>query len=352
MNEQTEQTSTGFGRKIRWMAGFIIALIALITGGWFVGAHFYGRALDQAQTQLASQGVRLTCPQSQIAGFPARFEWRCQRLAIALPNGASITGGAFQTVAPVWNPLFTIAEWIGPFETLSATGFDAQIDSALLRASVRIDTSLQLERLSAVLDPFSVAVQGAPMALASGQGAEVHVRQPTTMESQPSTTAGVRDAGDLQVAGLVFGFSSPFLGGVDQIDLSLTGMIDELARVRAVSAPDALNDWIDRSGQIQPIELRLRLDDHAINLDGDVTIAPDRLVDFNGTIATNDVTALVELIGVDDRNSAAAIVAGATIFGQRITIREDSATQLPLRVERGTISIGPVDLGQLPPLPF
>ncbi|MFK7792447.1 MAG: DUF2125 domain-containing protein [Devosiaceae bacterium] len=336
-------TNSSFGRKIKWMAAFLIGLVILVSAAWFIAAHFYRQAIDQGREALTNEGVSITCEQETLGGFPARFEWRCDSLQIAFANGARLSGGHLITVAPAWNPLFTIAEWAGPFQTVTSQGLDADIASELMRASIRLNSGLQLTRLSAVLDPFQVTLQGAPQAIASGNQAELHIRQPVE-----ETT----DTGDLDVALLVLGFESLLLGGVDQIDLSLSGMVDELGNVQARSMQDAVANWVALSGQITPLETRLRLDNHAINLDGDLTIAPTGLVDFDGTIATNDVPALVELFGIDDQRAATAISAGAALFGQQTTIGEDAATQLPLRVESGELRVGPVSLGRLPPLNF
>lgn len=338
---QAPSTTRSTTNKFRWLAIAIAIVVAIVTGGWFIGAHFYNLALDEGRGALAREGVTLTCVDESLSGFPARFEWRCSSLIFTAANGAVISGGSFHTVAPVWNPLFTIAEWRGPFQTLTADGTDALIDSPLLRASIRANTSLELERFSAVLDPFAVTLQGAPQPIGSGQGAELHVRQPENGTS-----------GSLELAAILLGIESLFLGGVDSVDLSITGTADELAYVRARSLGGIVNDWINRSGRLAPMAVRVRLDDHAIDLTGNAFIATDRLIDFDGTIATNNVAALVELMGVDAGNGANAIVAGAALFGRQTTIGEDQATELPIIVERGAVRIGPVSLGLLPPLNF
>lgn len=327
--------------KFRWLAIAIAVVVAIICGGWFVAAHFYKLALHEGQNALAREGVTLICNDESLGGFPARFEWRCSSLTLIASNGAMIAGGSLHTVAPVWNPLFTVAEWQGPYRTLSADGLDAEIDSPLLRASIRANTSLELERLSAVLDPFAVTLQGAPQPIGSAQGAELHVRQ-----SEDGTP------GNLEMATILLGVESLFLGGVDAVDLSITGTAEELGFVRARTLGGIIDEWINRSGRLVPMAVHIRLDDHAINLTGDAMIATDRLIDFDGSIATNDVAALVELMGVDDQNGANAIVAGAALFGRQTTIGEDPATELQVTVERGAVRVGPVTLGQLPPLGF
>jgi hypothetical protein len=321
----------------------------LSSPGWFIGARLYAMAIEEGRAALAREGVELACADESLGGFPARFEWRCSALSVSMANGAQVSGGALHTVAPLWNPLFAIAEWTGPFASVSGNGFEAAIDSALLRASVRLDAGLELERLSAVLDPFSLTLQGAPQAIASASQAELHMRQPVASDEE-----GARQpqAGDLDVALVVFGFESLILGGVDRIDLSVSGLAERLGQVRARSLQEALRDWVMRSGRITPLASRLRLDDLAINLDGDAVLNPDGRIDFNGSIATNDVAALVDLLGVDEAGGAGPIVAGARLFGRQTRIGDEEATELPLRVDAGAVSIGPVPLGVLPPLRF
>lgn len=351
MSATAPANTSPFGRKIKFMAIFLVVLVLLVVAGWFIGAQIYRTAIDEGRAALASESVTLTCNDESLGGFPARFEWRCSSLSLSMAGGGEISGGAFNTVSPVWNPLFTIAEWTGPFRSVSADGFDADIASDLLRASIRLNTSLELERLSAVLDPFSVTLQGAPQAIASGNQAEIHVRQP--VEAAEGSAATQQSSGnDLEVALVLFGLESLFLGGVDQIDMSITALMEELASVRARSLQQGLRSWVELSGRITPFATRLRLDEHAINLDGDAVIGADGRIGFDGAIATNDVAALVDLMGIDASNNASAITAGAMLFGRQTTIGEDTATELPLRVSQGVVSIGPVPLGQLPAIRF
>jgi hypothetical protein len=333
-----------FGRRIRWLALGLVVLAGLVSAAWFGGSHLYGLALSEGRAGLARDGILVECADETQGGFPARFEVRCASLSLRLPDGTSLRGGAFVSVAPAWNPLFTIGEWTGPFESLTVDGFATRVDSPLARASLRLTTSMALSRLSLVVDPFSVTLQGAPQAIASAQGAEFHVRQP---EDQARLQAGA-----LEVAQVLLGLSSPFLTGVDQIDLSISGIAGSLANLRGNTPTTLFADWLNRSGTVSPMAVRLRLDDMAIDLDGEGRIAPDRLIDFTGTIATNDVPGLVELAGIDERNGASAIIAGASFFGQQVQIGQGDAISLPVSIARGRISIGPVPVGQLDPLPF
>lgn len=336
-------SSSSFSRKIQWMAIFVAGLVVLVVAAWFIAAHFYRQAIDTGRETLAREGVTLDCQNEALGGFPARFEWQCDALTLNFANGATLSGGAFTTVAPAWNPLFTILEWTGPFETVNGDGVDAQITSELMRASVRLDTSLQLQRLSATLDPFSVIMQRAPQAIASATQGEVHVRPPE------GAAAG---SADLEVAVLMLGVQSLLLGSTQQVDVSLTGVVEHLGAVRARAVQQGVAQWTQLGGRIAPLATRLRIDDHAVNLDGNLRLHPDGLVDFDGAIATNDVPALVSFFGVNDPSAAMALNAGAAFFGEQVTIGEEAATQLPLSIERSAINLGPVSLGRLPAITF
>ncbi|MBV6658375.1 MAG: DUF2125 domain-containing protein [Devosiaceae bacterium] len=339
----TPKATSTTRRRFLWLVTALVALAVLVTAAWFVAAQVYRAALDQGREELARQGVTLTCGNERFGGYPARFEVRCESFGLSDARGSSAVGTELTTVAPAWNPLLTIAEWSGPFALSGLGGTSALVESALLRASVRVGTDGGLRRVSAVLDPYAVQLDGAASAIASGSGAELHIRAPQTEQAAQT---------DLEAALLIFGFQSPLLGGVETIDLSLSGIAADLASARGTTPRQLFADWVERSGQLDGFAGRLRLDGHAINLDGDAQIAPDGLLDFEGTIATNDVAALVELFGVDDDRMATAITAGAGLFGTQTTIGEDSAIELPLTVTRGQLSVGPVTLGALPPLVF
>ncbi|MEM6382724.1 MAG: DUF2125 domain-containing protein [Pseudomonadota bacterium] len=338
----TNGAATGaISRKLRILVMVLIGLCVLVTAAWFAGARLYTAALDQGRSALERDAITVACTDERLVGFPARFEVRCAELSVSQANSSSLSGGALTTVAPAWNPLLTIVEWAGPFAVRTDGGVVSDIETDLLRASVRVDTAGALQRLSAVLQSFAVRMDGAPLAIAGGDGLEVHMR-PADGEAS--------DAADIEASALVFGLSSPFLIAAETVDFSIGAVLDDLALARGVDALSILTDWVSRSGRFESAALRLRLDDHAINLDGMGQIDPSGVLDFTGTIATNDVGALVELFGVTDAGTVAAISAGAGLFGRQTTIGEDAATELPLTIESGSISVGPARVGTLPPL--
>src|SRR5881394_4238679 len=90
------------GRRSRW--GLFIAPVLLLilaaawSGFWFYAASQAEVAADAWRAQEAKSGRIYDCAKRSIAGFPFRFEVRCDGVSVSL---SSQTAGQAATQAPV-----------------------------------------------------------------------------------------------------------------------------------------------------------------------------------------------------------------------------------------------------------
>ncbi|MEM6711900.1 MAG: DUF2125 domain-containing protein [Pseudomonadota bacterium] len=342
------QGSTKFGRKIRLLALLMVVLALAVTGAWFTAAHFYRGALDSAREALTAQGVEVVCENESFGGFPARFEARCASLRLSFADGSFISGGELQTVAPAWNPLFTITEWTGPFAGRTLDGTPVEVQSDLLRSSVRVNTQARLQRLSVVLDPFAVRLDGASTPILTAEQGELHMRPPVAEDGEAP-----QGQDDLEIAFVTLGATSPLLAEVDDVNFSTSGVVEGLASVQARSLREAFAVWISQTtGRIDPVNTRLQVGEHAIHLDGATSVNPEGLLSFDGALVTTDVATMLNMVGIDQDGGGAFIIAGISLIGQTTTLNGAPALSIPIQVNEGVVMAGPLEVGLIPPIRF
>jgi hypothetical protein len=169
------------GRASRFWLFAPFVLFALVVVAWSVGWFYVQdrveREMDRAVAREANSGRHWDCVDRRVAGFPFRVEVRCAALTFRSDDGMSLSLGASQATAQVYQPRHLIVEMSGPL-----TGSDGRIDVAgdwsSLRASVR-NLGLGTEQVSAVALEPRVTVDGAadiPPLEAASERVEIHAR--------------------------------------------------------------------------------------------------------------------------------------------------------------------------------
>ncbi|MEM1288552.1 MAG: DUF2125 domain-containing protein [Pseudomonadota bacterium] len=342
----TEQSSTRIGpkfsvrRRFRLLLVGLVAAAILVTAGWFAVSRLYVSSLESQLTTLREQGVTVDCADRRVGGFPARIQVRCESVTIADQNGTEVLGGGLTTVAPAWNPTLTIVEWTGPIRASGIGSEPVEFDTDLLRSSIRLDRDFSLQRLSIVSETLTVLLPSLNVTLSEVGVGEFHARRP----EQASGTSS-----DLDIALLLSAVSAPTLERFGVFDLSFGATAKRLSEARGNDPRSILFDWITRSGEFEDAQLTLTNDAQSVAIGGSGRVAGDGRLSFDGTIATSDVGALLSSFGVGNATTSSAIAAGAALFGRQTEIDGVAGIELPLVVQNGNISIGPAQLGELPP---
>ena len=124
--------------------GLVVVAARVWSGFWFYAASEVGVRADAWRAQEAKAGRVYDCANRSVAGFPFRFEVRCEGASVSLVSQTAAAKEAFTArlgeilvVAQVYDPKLLIAEFKAP-ATISDRGASPSlmVNWRLGRASV------------------------------------------------------------------------------------------------------------------------------------------------------------------------------------------------------------------------
>jgi hypothetical protein len=222
------------GRKAVYFIIFMLALIGLVSAGWYWAAQKLDRAALQYSEALQSQGKVLKCEGQRVVGYPFRLGIFCDDLIYGDPvSGTTIHTGAIRSAAQLYNPGHLVGEADSPFDLTLPGLAPLTLDWANLQASSKIGTN-GLQRVSVVSDKLDILANDAGMRslLASISHLETHIR--------PG-----KDEGSLELAlsAKDWQINDGGSGTIEPVRVQLGGVIDGLL--------GALQNGIDVAGLVR-----------------------------------------------------------------------------------------------------
>jgi hypothetical protein len=324
----TKQKSPNYGRRILWLAVFVVLLFGGYSAGWF---YLADRTVTQAKAMIAQSnrdGITVECANPTVHGFPFRLGVYCDRVAYAnAAEAVGLTAGNLRTAGQIYDPLRFIAELDGPATLATPQNGSLNLDWDKLRASVRWAQPL----------PERVSLEGGNVAATSATGA--------TLATVGTFEAHMRPNGqDLDLASsfeglaldpaLIGGRMLPPLSG--QSDLTIKDGID-LRGIR----PEELRG---RSGVIRDASLNVSRKS-GVTVSGTFSIGDDGLIDADLKVTVRDPKQLSAVLteAFPEKSREIGNVASALGF-------MGNDPTLPLVIERGEAKLAFFKLGDIPPI--
>ncbi|WP_420334741.1 DUF2125 domain-containing protein [Roseibium sp.] len=326
----------------------LMCAIGLVIAGWS-GAWFFGRSVlaDQLDTQLQAlktNGLDLSCSDLAIAGYPFRYEVYCTDLASSDRYGTKGSLGGLNAVALIYNPWHIIFEAKAPAsiaEPLGGVLGEMSWDTA--RASVKFSSSA-LGAFDAVLQKPEAAFENpVSRGLFAAEKAEIHLR------NAPETTNAVD------------GFVS-----VDALQLKslpeFSAVIDMRGHVQVAGGSELLTGanlaaLVQQQNGRLPIKLVLFetvVGDSRVDAAGDLLVNGDGTVSGNINLTIGNADGLLELIKplFPPRDNSFSIVSSVvqSLKGAESDVDGVPSITLPVAIDQGSIRIGFLTLGRIPPL--
>jgi hypothetical protein len=386
-------------RRSRWPL-FLMPILLLIAAAAWSAFWFY--AVSQAEVkadawraQEARSGRSYDCAKQSIGGFPFRLEVRCEGARVTLTSqtaGAAqpvtINLGEILAVAQVYDPKLLIAEFHAPAAISESPNAPAmQVNWTSARASV-VGLPAIPQRASVVFDDVGIdrtnnsSVQ-VPVARAKhvelhGRLAEGSTPKDPVIESVLEIQSGsVQDVHPL--------LARPFAA---DIHAKLTGLKDVVPK----PWPQRLRELQANGGHVEIVQSRIQQDDLVAVAAGTVQLNAQGRIDgeLQMTVAgiekiipalgiekmleegvpqstldrvapgvkTQDVTNLLGALDkaipglgkVVKQNANIGVAAGINALGKEATLEGKPARSFPLRFADGAVYLGPVKVGQVPPL--
>ncbi|MCF3641009.1 DUF2125 domain-containing protein [Rhizobium sp. TRM95111] len=329
-----QQIASPYGRRLKGLTIGVVAVAVLYTGAWFYGA---GKVRTLLEERFADESgpVVVACPNLDLRGFPFRIGVFCDSVRIDdSGSGTSLTLGALRSAAQVYRPGHAVVEVDGPAQLRVSPGLIVSADWDLMQASGVAGTD-GLDRGSLAHDGLHGGIAGG----LSGNRARFEARHG---EAHLRRNAKALDAA-VSFDDLLFRIGDEALPTVDaEADLTVADAAGWLAgRMPRDIASAALR------GDLRRLSLDL----------GDGVAAT-----LSGTFAFDANGLLSGSFELDMRDIAAWRSVAAKVFPQERDLVDniaDTVTALSgdgrnagvnLTVTEGTIYMGVIPLGVLPPL--
>ena len=381
---------------------FLMPVLLLIAAAawsafWFYAASEAEVKADAWRAQEAKSGRVYDCARRTIAGFPFRLEVRCDGASVSL---ISQTAGqaAAQTpltaslreilvVAQVYDPKLLIAEFTAPARISDSRGTASMlVNWSKARASV-VGLPAVPQRASIVFDEASIdRIDGSVQApLARARHTELHGRlaEGSALDHPVIETVLKIEAGSVQ--GVHPLLAQPF-------DADVRTMLSGLKDLTPKPWPERFRELQAGGGHVEIVQSRIQQGDLIAvaagtlglsaqgRLDGELqmTVAGienvipalgiEKMLDEGVPQATLDRVApgvktrdVSNLLGALDRaipglgkavkqNANIGVAAGINALGTEAVLEGRKARSFPLRFVDGTVYLGPLKVGQTPPL--
>lgn len=334
---------------MRWLLGFAAVLTALWCGYWFVGKTVIEREATAFLAAQEAEGRRAETTALSVGGFPNRFDLTAEGIDFADPaQGRSWQAPFLQVFAMTWKPWHLIAAF-PETQTIGLPGETLTVTSDGLMASARTEPSLALSLAEARVATHALTVASSA-GWTAGLGESAAALRATP--GQPASyDLGVQLTRFVPDPRIKEALAQVVLPGLPASDLP-----EEIERLH-LDARLGLSAPLDRqAGQTNPrlqsVDLRdLSLVWGALALTARGQVAPDAQGYAAGRIevsVTNwdRLPPLLVAAGLVKPEIAPTI---ASLLRALAADGGDPTTlTLPLLLEDGQMSVGPLPLGPAP----
>lgn len=374
-------------RRRPWLLAVPLALVVVLalgwTGFWYYAASRAATALDGWRQREAQAGRVHSCGQQTIGGYPFRIEVRCSEPSATFktlePPVALVAKDAL-VAAQVYDPTLLIGEFTGPL-SVGDVGKTPALTANWTLAQVSLrGTAAAPQRVSIAVDKPELArfARGAMETVASAEHLELHGRIAAGAVNDNPIIELVLRLGAAMAPELVPLAAQPTDG---EITAQLSGLKDFAPKPWAAR----LRELQAAGGHIDITKARLAQGDILAVGAGTLSLTPAGRLDGQITLTVAGLEKLMALLGADqavsqflaqkagglnveklagslDRlmpglggavrgNSGASLAAvGISMLGEQTDLEGRRAVRLPLRFADGAAFLGPIAVGQVPPL--
>lgn len=317
-----------YGRRIVWLGAFVVLVVVAYTAGWFYLAGRIESGTAATLARLGREGVELECANPAARGYPFRIGLYCDRVSFAQPTqGVAAAAGAFRSAGQIYDPMRLVAEIDGP-ATVAAPGVgDLALDWKTMRASARLSQPL----------PERVSLEGTALQVGTAAG--------TRLVAADSFEGHMRPNGaDVDLAGRFGGLTvAPALAGGRSVP-ALSGDVDMTLKDGLKRMADGVSDLRGQSGLFRSLKLTLG-QAGSLSVTGPFAVDEAGLIDADLRVSLTEPKALskgMSQVFPEARRQIDQGFAGLAFLGGK--------PSLPLKIVKGSASLGFIPLGTIPPL--
>jgi hypothetical protein len=376
------------------MPALVVVAAAAWSAFWFYAASQVGVRADAWAAQEAQSGRVYACGKRSVAGFPFRFEVRCEDASVSLVSqvaGAKVPFtarlGEIMVIAQIYQPQLLIAEFKAP-ATLSDRGQppSMKVNWTVGHSSVNglpgIPQRASIEFENPSLDRISGPVE---TPLARARHIELHGRlaDGSSKDHPVIETALLIRGGNVQEVHPVL--AAPFNADVQT---KLTGLKDLTPK----PWPERFRELQAAGGHVEIVRSRIQQGDLVSVAAGTLRLNEQGRIDGELQMTVAGIEKVIPLLGIEkmleegvpqatlDRvapgvktqdlnnlfgaldkaipglgkvvkqNANAGVTAGINALGKEAELEGKKARAFPLRFADGAVFLGPIKVGQVPPL--
>ncbi len=380
---------------------FIMPVLLLVaamawSAFWFFAASQVDVRADAWRAQEAKSGRVYDCARRSVAGFPFRLEVRCDGASVSLQSQtaeqaatqAPITAklGEILVVAQIYDPKLLIAEFTAP-ATISDHGQPSMtVNWSKARSSV-VGLPAVPERASIVFDDASIErFNGStPAPLGGAKHIELHGRlaEGSVLDHPVIETAFQVAGGSVQ--GLHPLLAQPF-------DADIRTMLSGLKDFSPKPWPQRFREIQAAGGHVEIVQSRIQQGDLIAVAAGTLSLTANGRLDGELQMTVAGIEKVIPALGIEkmleegvpqetldrvargvktqdinnlmgalDRaipglgkvikqNANVGVSAGINALGKEAVLEGKKARAFPLRFADGVVFLGPLKVGQIPPL--
>ncbi len=392
-------TSVPPRRYSRWRL-FLMPVLLLFAAAawsafWFFAASQAEVKADAWRAQEAKSGRSYDCTRQTLAGFPFRLELRCEGARVLLKSQTAggdqepiaVSLGEILAVAQVYDPKLLIAEFKSPAKVSDSPSRSSILVSWSNARSSVVGLPAVPQRASIIFDDVSIerTDSSVQLPLARAKHVELHGRiAEDSSKDQPVIESVLRiESGSVQELHPLL--ARPF--GAD-IRAKLVGLKDLAPK----PWPERFRELQTNGGHVEIVQSRVQQDDLIAVAAGKLGLNPQGRLDGELQMTISGIEKIVPALGLEkmldegvpqaaldrlapgvttqdvsnllgalDRaipglgkvvkhNADIGVAAGIAALGKEAMLEGKPARSFPLRFADGTVFLGPLKVGQVPPL--
>jgi hypothetical protein len=356
----------------------LVVLAAAWTGFWYFSAGKAQASLDEWRTREANAGRVYRCGEESFGGYPFRIEMHCRNPQVEdRGTGLTMRSNDLMAVAQVWDPTLLISEISGPLTVAPFGGEPTMtVKWTLAQASLR-GLPVSSQRVSIVVDKPGLTSSDSS-ALASADHLEFHARRAADSTSENPALDYALDFTH---------FLSPPMGSYAAVstDAHIVGVLRGIGDFTPRAVAAKLRELQANNGRLELTSARFQQGDLVATAAGAVSLTPRGTLNGEVQLTVNNFAKLLQVLGVDrmvaqvvspaaldklapglDRlvpglgnalrgNTGAAsggmaAIGAAAVGGKQTELEGQRALTMLLRLVDGVAYLGPLKVGQIPPL--
>lgn len=317
-----------------------VALLLLVlgwSGFWWLASSRVQQVIDEVIAREAAAGRQWTCPNRSVGGFPFRFEVTCREPTFTQAAGAGGSLGQARFVAQAYQPNHVIGEFAGPLRVREAGGSSAEINWTTARGSLRTSSG-KLARFDLEIDAPTFTVT--PVAGLATQGSarrfEIHARG--ILENAPPGRYDI----SARLQKLAYAPLDDVLANREPLDLLIDTTVLNLTTILPGDRIGTLEAWRGNNGVFKLENLSILKGPLKFDARGDLSLDDGRRPAGRIDVNLVGADAVMRRFNLMPRGAAGNVL--GAIFGG------NGAIKLPLTLQNGRASLGPIPLGPVPAL--